>query len=567
MGTTLDMAVEMGAIEVVDTSNLWSSSLAILREQVPEPSFRTWLEGTRLYELEDRKSLRTTATVAVPSTFAAEWLQNRYRELITETLARCLGRSVEVQFKVEAVRSERAIRALDGVRLRPDSHQSLVAVGQSGPISPLPRDPYPTERSRYGGAEVPNKPAVQSSKGALSSMFDTEAARRSSSQYLLPAPALSPRYTFDRFLVGRCNQLAASVARRVAEDPGPAYNPLFIYGYRGVGKTHLLQAVGNDAYIRGGFRVLYVPAIIFANPETISWLIGPDAVKEFDLLLVDDLQHIASAGERSAQRSLAALMDAALTAGKGVVVSATRPPYSMLALHDALRSRLSGGTIVPLELPDAELRLRLASHIARQSGMQVDQDALALLASAGRSMAEVSAIWERVSADWGYQGGQGIESGDGTESTTGTGGIGETGEPERDTRKSKRALTVRDVQRVLADGNSEVGHRTRIGTSRIMDQVASYFDLEANELCGASRERRVLIPRQIAMYLIRQETDHSYQWIAHRFGKSDHTTAMHSCARIREMFEINLQVKQMVLELQQLIYGEHERSRSIPRAG
>lgn len=524
METTIDQAKNAG--------ELWDATLAILKEQVPEPSYRTWLESTRLREIQGSGPGIATAVVAVPSTFAAEWVQHRYGRIITDALMASLGRPVGLSFTVETRTSDRAIRALDGIvpltqKTEIVDRELPMAAGQSS--------------LAYMGAgrAEPHRPNAQpagvspSRAGSMSTASDAARA---------PIPVLNPRHTFDRFLVGRSNQLGVSAARRVAETPGAVYNPLFIYGFRGVGKTHLLQAIGNDAYSRTGSRVLCVPATLFDNHAVASRLATPDAISRTDLLLVDDLHNIAGGSGRAAQRWLAMLVEGLMAAGKGVVVTATQPPDSMLALHDSLRSRLREGMIVVLELPDAEMRLRMVGHMAQQESRPVAEGALELLASSGKTMTQLRGIWEQVVA------------------TSGSGAVQEGAEEPTGT------ITMHDVQAALATTRPVITLTSRVGPERIIDQVASYFDLETNEMCSSSRERRVMFPRQIAMYLIREQTDRTYEWIAHRFARRDHTTAMHSCGRVEELFETNPEVRQMVLELRQMIFGEHERVGSLQLA-
>jgi chromosomal replication initiator protein len=496
----------------------------------PLVSYRTWLESTQLREIQGSGPGIAVAVVAVPSTFAAEWLQHRYGRIITDALKASLGHPVGLSFAVETRTSDRAIRALDGI----------VPLAQKTGIvdRELPMAAGHSSLAYMGAGRA--EPHRSNSQPAGVSPSQARSMSTASDATRAPIPVLNPRHTFDRFLVGRSNQLGASAARRVAEAPGAVYNPLFIYGFRGVGKTHLLQAIGNDAYSRTGLRVLCVPATLFDNHAVASRLITPDAFSRTDLLLVDDLHNIAGGSRRAAQRWLAMLVEGLIAAGKGVVVTATQPPDSMLALHHSLRSRLREGMIVGLELPDAEMRLRMVGDMAQQESRPVAEGALEVLASSGKTMTQLRGIWEHVVA------------------TSGSGAVQEGAEEPTGT------ITMHDVQAALATTRPVITLRSRVGPERIIDQVASYFDLETNEICSSSRERRVMFSRQVAMYLIREQTDRTYEWIAHRFARRDHTTAMHSCARVEELFETNPEVRQMVLELRQMIFGEHEREPANP---
>ena len=526
-----DEAMDTKREQTKEASAVWRSTLAILQEQVPEPSFRTWLQNTQLSEMKEEGGGVVTAVVGVPSTFAAEWLRHHYGKPIATALGACLGHSVGVSFAVEASTPHRAIRALDGIpplslSQQVEEHQLPVAVGQSVPITVSRKQVQASSANSNG-----NTHALRVSPSKASTLVETGPEADSA-----PTQVLNPRYTFGRFVVARSNQLAASVACRVAEDPGAAYNPLFIYGHRGVGKTHLLQAIGNDSYSRAGSRVLCVPATLFDNPDVAKRLASPELLGHLDLLLIDDLQQIAGASGRDAQRWLAILFEGILAAGKGIVVTATQPPDSMFALRDNVRSRLRHGMLVTLELPDAEMKLRVLSNLAERSGKSINRHVLQLLASSRNSLADLVSLWERVIA--------GCDRAVGWE----------------EAREQPDAVTAQDVQAALAETGPEIDLRAHVGPERIIDQVASYFDLEPNEICSSSREQRVMFPRQIAMYLIREQTDYSYEWIAHRFARQDHTTAMHSCARIEELSSHDQEVRQKVLELRQMIFGEHERA-------
>lgn len=581
----------LGVLGALNVDEVWRLTLASLKEQVPEPAFRTWLEGTQLKEIEEGSvqaasgvasaiaaTTRVTAMITVPSNFASEWLHRRYSGPIAEALEPWLGYSVSVEFGVKApltCRAGRAISALDGIPyLDPDSpakgHQMPRPVGQSASRAhsarqakdarahahPFGATPNPNVQGRcdsvlHFGARPPG-PEQRAQPGPISISASANSVAKAAPDDT-SIPVLNPRNTFDRFLVSRGNQLGVSVARLVAEEPGAGYNPLFIYGFRGVGKTHLLQAIGNYAYTtiqnahtRMRSRVLYVPATFFDNSIFASRLAAPNAPMNIDLLLVDDLHLIAGASGRAAQRSLVMLVEGMLASGKGVVMTAAQPPDSMLALHDALRFRLRGGTVVELEIPDAELRLKAVAQLVQHSRVPVAAGVVELLASGEKSIGEIYASWERVSARWRPMRGR------------------------NNAQEQTNIVRVQDVQAVLAEIGAEAilrAHVRQIRPDTIIDQVASYFDLETNELCEASRERRLTVPRQIAMYLIREQTDRPYEWIARRFGRQDHTTAMHSCARVEELLENSPKIKQMVLELRQMVYGEHLRSDGMRLAG
>ena len=348
-----------------------------------------------------------------------------------------------------------------------------------------------------------------------------------------PLQPLNPLYTFDRTIVGRVNQCAVSLGHRICREDGTAGNPLFIYGPHGAGKSHLLHAIGNESCRRGRPRVALVPATVFESAEDVDRLAQFHTRQQFEMLLVDDLHHIASASGRNAQQRLAELIENMLAAGSGIAITAIKPPGAMMALNGKLLSCLSNANIVSIGLPDLEMKSKLVATLMERSRISLHRHALQMLASAGSDFSELVYFCEHLISHQNPSAGY-------------------------PSQKQGGMLTAQSVQAFLDEMGSRITRGQEIAPERIIYQTASYFDLEVNEICSSSREETILLARQIGMYLIRELTDRSYKWIAQRFARQDHTTAMNSCARIDQLATSNSDVRQALLELKQMIFGEQE---------
>jgi len=344
----------------------------------------------------------------------------------------------------------------------------------------------------------------------------------------LPAPqvrrqALNWRYTFDSFVVGSGNQLAHAAARAVAENPARAYNPLFLYGGVGLGKTHLLHAVGH-ACMQSNLAVCYVSSEEFTNDlinaiRTHTTDAFRERYRRVDVLLIDDIQFIA--GKESTQEEFFHTFNTLHGQDKQIVISSDRPPRSLVTLEERLRSRFEWGLTVDIQAPNFETRVAILRSKAERANRHIDQSLLELIARRVQSnIRELEGSLTRVLAFADLSG---------------------------------VALSERLVETALSDLLPSKGALT---AEHIIEVVAQQFDVDEDRLLSRDRSREVALPRQIAMYLIRNETTASLPQIGEALGGRDHTTVMYGCEKIANVIETDESLRRSVSSIRERIYRE-----------
>ena len=441
------------------SDHVWSAALGELQLQMTQATFDTWLRDSRLLKQEDG-----TFVIGVKNGYAKDWLEHRLLATIKRTLARLTGRTVAVQFVVWSEETER----------RED-------------VSLL----------------TPPPPTAQMAAA--------------------PPPAnLNPRYTFDSFVVGPGNRLAQAASMAVAETPASAYNPLFLYGRVGLGKTHLLHAIGHVCQAQG-LRVLYVSSETFTN-DLIEAIRShtTDTFREkyrtADVLLVDDIQFIA--GKESTQEEFFHTFNALHGTGKQIAMSSDRAPKALSTLEERLCSRFEWGLIADIQPPDLETRIAILRTKAATSGVAVPDDILNVIASRIQSnIRELEGALNRVAA--------------------------------------LSSLTHQPLTEQLAETalSNLLPQRSKLTTDQIIEAVAHHFGVEIAALQGRSRSQAIARPRQIAMYLIRKETGASLPQIGAELGGRDHTTILYGCERIADLIEEDANLRREVIRVRQQLYG------------
>ena len=441
------------------SDHVWSAALGELQLQMTQATFDTWLRDSRLLKQEDG-----TFVIGVKNGYAKDWLEHRLLATIKRTLARLTGRTVAVQFVVWSEETER----------RED-------------VSLL----------------TPPPPTAQMAAA--------------------PPPAnLNPRYTFDSFVVGPGNRLAQAASMAVAETPASAYNPLFLYGRVGLGKTHLLHAIGHVCQAQG-LRVLYVSSETFTN-DLIEAIRShtTDTFREkyrtADVLLVDDIQFIA--GKESTQEEFFHTFNALHGTGKQIAMSSDRTPKALSTLEERLCSRFEWGLIADIQPPDLETRIAILRTKAATSGVAVPDDILNVIASRIQSnIRELEGALNRVAA--------------------------------------LSSLTHQPLTEQLAETalSNLLPQRSKLTTDQIIEAVAHHFGVEIAALQGRSRSQAIARPRQIAMYLIRKETGASLPQIGAELGGRDHTTILYGCERIADLIEEDANLRREVIRVRQQLYG------------
>ena len=460
----------------MNAEQAWQAALGELQLQLTKPTFETWVKNTHVISWEDR-----TFLVGVHNGYAKDWLENRLLTTIKRTLSGILGQTVEVRFVVRPKRGKKAAQ-----------EQALLT-------------DVAKPRSHPDNAQRPSFP-----KEGVRSTYNT---------------GLSPRHTFETFIVGNANRLAHAAARSVAENLAKQYNPLFIYGGVGLGKTHLLQAIGNLALTFTPY-VLYISSETFTN-ELIN-AIRTQSTEEFrakyrnnvDLLLIDDIQFIG--GKESTQEEFFHTFNTLQQAGRQIVMSSDRPPRAIVTLEERLRSRFEQGLIADIQPPDFETRIAILRTKAEAHPIAIPSDVIDFIARKFQSnVRELEGALNRVVAHALL-----------------------INEPP----SAEMAATV--LQDILTRADS-------VTTDQVLEAVCNRYNLDMTTLKGRQRSHEIALARQVAMYLLREELDCSFPKIGKTLGGRDHTTVLYGCQKIKAGVEENDELRRNVLAIKEQLYREH----------
>jgi chromosomal replication initiator protein len=468
--------------ELVD---VWNRAKTRFDDNTIRPQQRAWINLTRPLGL-----VEDTALLAAPNDFAKEYLETRLRPLIAAVLSDELGRDIRVAVTVQ--HPDEQADAADGAG---DPDEDPYAVTDDDPAWPAANSNGSAGRGLYTpGRSVP----VSNDRDAR----------------------LNPKYTFDTFVIGSSNRFTHAAAVAVAEAPAKAYNPLFVYGDSGLGKTHLLHAIGHYAQrLLPGLRTRYVSSEEFTNDFINS--VRDDKMQAFqaryrsvDLLLIDDIQFLERA-ERT-QEEFFHTFNTLHNANKQIVISSDKAPRQLSSLEDRLRTRFEWGLISDVQAPDLETRIAILRKKAAQEGMNPPPEVLEFIASKIQSnIRELEGALIRVTAFASL---------------------------------NRQAVDMTLTETVLKDliGESD---RPEINAATIMAVTAEYFAISIDDLTGSSRSRVLVSARQMAMYLCRELTDLSLPKIGEKFGNRDHTTVMHADRKIRTQMAEKLTVYNQIAEL------------------
>jgi chromosomal replication initiator protein len=438
----------------------WQSVLTQLQSEMPKASFETWVGDTRPLTLQNG-----ALTVGTPNAFARDWLESRLASTVSRLLVGILDSNVAVNF---------VVAPLDEVETSP-----------AEPVSSDETEPAFVRRPYHS--------------------------------------ALNPRYTFESFVVGSGNRLAHAACQAVAEKPAKAYNPLFLYGGVGLGKTHLLHAIGNFCHMRG-LNVLYVSSEEFTNEiinaiRTHTTQAFREKYRSADVLLVDDIQFIA--GKESTQEEFFHTFNTLHGQDKQIIVSSDRPPRSLVTLEERMRSRFEWGLAADIQPPDLETRLAILRAKADRAGRVIPDDILETVARRVQSnIRELEGALNRITAFADLSG---------------------------------QPLTAQLVESALAD---LLPQRQTIEPDKIIELVAREWKTSVEAILGRDRSQKIAEPRQVAMYLMRKETDASLPQIGAALGGRDHTTVMYSIGKIENQIETKAELRKRVINIKQHLYGQ-----------
>jgi len=458
----------------LDKDKLWQATLGELELALSKANFTTWFKNTFILSIDGNE-----VVVGVPNAFTKAWLENKYHKAILTSLQHTSGNQImKARYTVAQLNSR----------------------SQSEKPKPAPEEPQSAQES--------------------------SATRENPKVKEMAAFGLNPRYTFENFIVGKSNQLAHAAAQAVSKQPGEVYNPLFVYGGSGMGKTHLMQAIGHKTKNTDPSKqVLYVPCERFTNEFISSISRGrsesfKSKYRNVDVLLIDDVQFLSN--KEGTQEEFFHTFNALHQANKQIVLSSDRPPKAIRDLEERLVSRFEWGMLVDLPQPDLETRIAILESKCRERSCTLNAETIAYVAQQVQSnIREMEGILNRIIAYHNLNNTQPtLES------------IKNILQSSQQTKKQIKALTSKDI----------------------VSTIVGYFDISTASLLGSSRQKELVIPRQIAMYLLREELKSSYPSIGHDIGNRDHTTAMHAYEKIRNAIDSDEKIRRDILQIKNRLY-------------
>lgn len=452
----------------MEIENLWQTVLAQIQLNISPANFATWFANTKIISFEN-----DTIVVSVPNSFSKEWLEQKYSKDILKILHSIDGNIKNISFTVDSIKTKKI----------PTSKKTFG------------KDDVLTEQLGFKELEV-NK--------------DTN---------------LNPRYTFENFIVGPFNEMCYAAATAVVEDPGKNYNPLFIYGGVGLGKTHLIQSIGNKIKEDNPEKkIKYLPA-----EKMISMIVNSiknhnieelkKSLRELDVLIVDDIQFIA--GKDKTQEEFFHTFNSLYQKNKQIILSSDRHPNTIPAITERLKSRFKGGMISDISSPDYETRIAILKKKSEEKGIDLSKDVLDYIANnIQRNIRELESGLNRLIIF---------------------------------KKSNNKNPSLEDAKKLLK--NLIVSPSKITNYKKIIQSVTEFYDIPNGNMFFSSRKKEYSKPRQIAMYLLKKELKMSYSEIGRKFGGKDHTTVIHSCQLIEKMEEEDEKTHQEIELILQRIYS------------
>lgn len=448
---------------------LWKGVLGEIELSVGEGHFKTWFKDTELVDYDSQ-----TAVVQVRNVFAIQNIESRFDKLVKETLERHGINSTKVKYVVPSgSKTNRVNRE--------------ITIEENDPKNSPPRL------------------TTQASPG-------------------MNASGLNPRYTLENFIVGSSNDLAYTASQAVAANPGIKYNPLYFYGGVGLGKTHLMQAIGNEIQKNNpSIRVLYISTDTFINEFLDSIRHHKkgfaNKYRNVDVLLVDDMQFIAD--KEKTQEEFFNTFNHLHLNNKQIIISSDKPPKSIPTLTERLRSRFEMGMTIDIGMPDFETRSAILATKASASGIELNPETIEYLANNYKTnIRELEGALNQLLAFCEMRG------------------------VEPDLSTAEGLL-----------GNIRRARPQHLTSKQIIDKTAKHFGLKTEEICSAKRDKHIVLPRQIAMYLLRSELHMSFPKISTELGRKDHTTAIHSVEKIEKAIKLDFVIREQVASIREKLYA------------
>ena len=466
----------------MDFQAMWLAALGELELTLSKANFTTWFKNTSVSSIENGRAI-----ISVPNTFTKAWLEKKYHDAIVKALRHATSNEVrEATYRVE---------------MRPAVMTEIMTEYVAAPVDQRTSHAFGTSDER--AFEPVSHPASDD-------------------------VGLNPRYTFDSFIVGKGNELAHAAALATAATPGEAYNPLFVYGGVGLGKTHLLQAIGHHIVkTRPNAVVRYVTSERFTNEFIQAVRIGKanDFKNRYrdnvDVLLVDDIQFLA--GKQTTQEEFFHTFNTLHQANKQVIIASDRSPKEIQSLESRLLSRFEWGMITDISMPDFETRIAILEAKCASKNFNISGEILRLVAGAVKSnVRELEGALNKIIAYHQF----------------------------------KNIPPSQDTVQTLLQSFIPTTPKRSVTPRKLLEIIVSYYDIAMDDLLGKSREKRLAFPRQVAMFLLREDAKCSFPSIGSHLGDRDHTTAMHACSKIGELSKRDEQLRQDLTAIRERMYSE-----------
>ena len=454
----------------MDTQQLWQAVLGELELTLSKAHFVTWFKDTFISDYSDNQVI-----IGVPNTFTKAWLEKKYNDKIVAVLKKLTKKEkIQLHYKVESSKNHLKKQLLTIATQAPEVTQEILA------------EPKEVVNNRTG---------------------------------------LNPKYVFETFVVGKGNELANAACLAVAQNPGKTYNPLFLYGGVGLGKTHLMQGIGTSFLKKNSSsKVLYVTCETFTNEYIQSVKEGranafKDKYRTVDILLVDDIQFIS--GKEGTQEAFFHTFNELHQQNKQIVISSDRPPKAINALEARLQSRFEWGMIADIVNPDYETRVAILERKCKERNYNLNPEILEFIAkTVTNNVRELEGALNKIMA---YH------------------------------HLNNSIPTIESVKNIISTISTNA-MRQALTAKTIIETIAQYYDISLEELLGSSREKRLVVPRQIGMFLMREELKSSFPSIGQEIGGRDHTTAMHAYEKIKRELKKDDKLEQNIELLKQKLY-------------
>ena len=453
----------------MNNEQIWKDSLEIVKVTVSPAIFSTWFSQTHLVSIEELNE-KSIVQVGCPTSFAKNTIESRYFGLIQDSLSKVIGKKCDLTFVVKS-----------------------------------------------------NPKSLKETTNTSSPLFSVEKDTKSNLEVLQRA-RVRPSFTFENFAVSSSNQMAHAAAEAVSQDLGSAYNPLFIWGGVGVGKTHLMVSVGNYVLRKDSEKkVLFCTGEDFTN-DIVEGIRNKttqafrNKYRKLDLLLIDDIQFIA--GKDTVQEEFFHTFNAVTSVGGQIILTSDRPPSEISKLEERLRSRFEAGLIVDVSPPDFELRSAITQIKAKEKGIDITSEQSQIIAANSESARKIEGILTRLLTEI----------------------------------HMKNIVVTNDlIESMFSKSLETSGKITRSSPDEVIDAVSKYFQIGKRLLLGESRARPIARPRQILMYLLRTHLGIPLEEIGRVVGRRDHTTVMHAVEKITELATIDVQIREDILKIKQVI--------------